>query len=77
MKVSNFFKYISVFLLLYFFGIEGVKGQSQTPQDFAIAKRTFGDACPTPTYNGENTAGDGFGVTFRWNPNYQDRKSVV
>jgi len=42
MKVSNFFKYISVFLLLYFLGIEGVQGQDNK---LISAKTNFSFVC--------------------------------
>jgi len=74
MKVSNFFKYISVFLLLYFFGIEGVQAQQNK---LLHAKSNFNTSfCVTPNYNGKvivtNPDGSkttsGFRVKVRWSP---------
>ena len=70
MKVSNFFKYISVFLLLYFLGISEVRGQSEG--EFALVRTEFTFACITPSYNN-------FKVTFRWRPPYPnaDNKFII
>ena len=74
MKVSNFLKYISVFLLLYFFGIEGVQAQQNK---LLHAKSNFNTSfCVTPNYNGKvivtNPDGSkttsGFRVKVRWSP---------
>ena len=69
MKVSNFFKYISVFLLLYFLGIEGVQGQHNK---LIHAKSNFNNTfCVTPSYNGkvikEGTV-SGFRIKVQWSP---------
>ena len=69
MKVSNFFKYISVFLLLYFFGIEGVQAQLNK---LLHAKSNFSvSACATPSYNGKvikDGAVTGFRIRVHWSP---------
>ena len=71
MKVSNFFKYISVFLLLYFFGIEGVQAQQNK---LISAKMKFSFACVSATNNGKipnpNNPNDpyGFKVKVHWSP---------
>ncbi|MFC2611350.1 MAG: gliding motility-associated C-terminal domain-containing protein, partial [Capnocytophaga granulosa] len=70
MKVSNFFKYISVFLLLYFLGIEGVQGQHNK---LISAQTNFYFVCASATNNGKlqpNNPNDksGFRVRVRWSP---------
>lgn len=70
MKVSNFFKYISVFLLLCFLGIEGMQGQDNK---LVSAKTNFSFVCASATNNGKlqpnNPKDDsGFRISVRWSP---------